>query len=158
MKHTHTFRNGWTGLCLVLLFLFTTHLVRAETASTGHDLVSSLNERWNAAFNSGDTETIAGLYDEQAILSPGNGAILSGRESIRELFQGFIDNGVHQHSIEVVDVRREANTLYEVSRWRAYGPESDGIRPVFQGILVNVFHFDGNNEWKSHLHIWNVSE
>lgn len=125
-------------------------------AGEAAQLAAELNDTWNAAFNRGDAAAVAALYAEDAILSPGNGEILKGRDAIRGLFQGFIDNGVHDHSIEVIKARQSGNVLYEVARWQAHGTDANGETTTFGGILVNTFHQGDDGTWQSHAHVWNA--
>lgn len=157
MKYTTYPYRSWANIVFAMLFLFNSNLSHADNTSGGRAVLSALNTQWNKAFNNGKPGAIAMLYDENAILSPGNGEVLTGRDEIENLFRSFIENGVHDHSIEIIKVHRDGNILYQVSRWSASGVEENGTKPVFGGILVNIFHRKPDGEWKSHLHIWNVS-
>jgi len=157
MNKTIKIRNSWPIILVALTFLFNSSLLQAENIEGGRAVVTALNTKWNKAFNSGNPESVAALYDENAILSPGNGEVLVGRIAIEGLFRSFIENGVHNHTIEIIDVHIDGNTMYEVSKWSANGAEKDETKPVFGGIFVNVFQIDGNGEWKSRLHTWNTS-
>ena len=68
--------------------------------------VEKLNAAWDGAFNRSDAAALAGLYAEDAVVSPGNGKVLTGRDEIRKLFQSFFDAGVREHRIEVVHAHR----------------------------------------------------
>lgn len=123
-----------------------------------HDPVAiakGLAAAWDEAFNAGDVAAIGAMYAEDARLSPGDGRVLEGRAAIEELFQGFIDYGVNNHAIEVVDASGDGDMLYLIGRWSANGPEQDGNVPSFGGVLSNVFHKDGDGNWHSQLHVWN---
>jgi len=158
MKYRKLTSHSWMNILFVLLFLINSNLSHADSTSGGRAVVSALNTQWNKAFNSGNPEAIAMLYDENAILSPGNGEVLTGRDEIENLFRSFIENGVHDHSIEIISIHRDGNILYQVSRWSASGVEENGTKPVFGGVLVNIFHREQDGEWKSHIHTWNVTE
>jgi uncharacterized protein (TIGR02246 family) len=119
--------------------------------------MESLNATWNAAFNSGNAAAVAALYTEQATLSPGNGQTLIGRSAIEQLFKSFIDSGVHQHSIEVIDAYGNDVLVYQVAKWNAYGAEVDGSSPSFGGILMSVAEKDATGVWKTRSHVWNVA-
>jgi uncharacterized protein (TIGR02246 family) len=157
MNNTIMTRNAWPIILVALMFLFNSSILQAEDITGGRAVITALNTKWNKAFNSGDPKSVAALYNEDAILSPGNGEVLEGRDAVESLFRSFIENGVHDHTIEIIDVHHDGNTMYEVSKWSAYGAEKEGTKPVFGGIFVNVFQIDHNGEWKSHLHTWNTS-
>ncbi len=157
MGHSTKTFNIWSIFCLAIVLIVNSSTLHAENSSDGRSVIETLNSRWNEAFNSGKPESMTELYDQSAVLSPGNGEVLVGKMAIEGLFRSFIENGVHNHTIEIIDTHFDGNTLYEVSKWNAYGQEENGKKPEFGGILVNIFHADENGEWKSHLHLWNVS-
>lgn len=119
--------------------------------------VESLNASWNQALNSGNAHALAQLYAEDALLSPGNGQVLTGRAEIEKLFQGFVDGGVHNHTLEIVKVGGNDKTLYQVARWNANGAEKDGKKPSFGGITTSVFEKDVNGKWVARSHVWNAA-
>jgi len=121
-------------------------------------IVQSANKAWNAAFNSGDVKQLAGFYSETATLSPGNGGTLVGRAEIEALFQSFIDAGVHDHTLETLEVGGDGNTIYQVAKWGAKGAPSDGVTPSFGGITMSVLKKDASGSWFSCSHVWNVSQ
>ena len=120
-------------------------------------VVTGLNSTWNEAFNRGDASAVAALYDEKATLSAGNGKTLVGRQEIEKLFKGFIDSGVHKHTIDIVQVFGNGDFAYEVATWSARGREKDGKEPAFGGVLTNVFERGTDGKWKSVSHVWNSS-
>ncbi|HIF50749.1 MAG TPA: DUF4440 domain-containing protein [Thiotrichaceae bacterium] len=158
MKNSNKIDKALLIVCLCFLLVFNASFIHAENISGGRSVIETLNDRWNKALNSGKPESVGELYDQGAILSPGNGEFLVGRVAIEDLFRGFIDNGVHDHSIEIIGTHQDGNTMYEISKWRAYGREENGKKPVFGGVFVNIFHIDENGKWKSHLHTWNLSD
>lgn len=119
--------------------------------------VSELNVQWNAALNSGNAKALAALYAEDATLSPGNGKTLMGRAAIEQLFQSFVDNGVHNHTLEIVQVSGDEHCIAQVAKWSANGAEKDGIKPSFGGITMNVLTRDKQGKWQSRAHVWNVA-
>ncbi len=136
-----------------LAFIASTTVFASE-----HDPVATaqgLANAWDEAFNAGDAAAVGAMYAEDARLSPGDGRILEGRAAVQELFQGFIDFGVHNHMIEIVSASHSGDVLYVVGHWTANGPEQDGNTPTFGGALTNVFHKDGDGNWQSRVHIWN---
>ncbi|HEY3326905.1 MAG TPA: SgcJ/EcaC family oxidoreductase [Novimethylophilus sp.] len=119
--------------------------------------IESINSTWNQALNSGNAAALAALYTEDAKLSPGNGNTLVGRAEIEKLFQSFIDNGVHNHAIEIIEVGGNDRLAYQVARWSANGAEKDGRTPSFGGILMSVLEKQANGTWLSRSHVWNAS-
>lgn len=67
-------------------------------------IIETANLAWNKALNSGSVKTLASLYTGNAIISAGNGIILTGRDEIEKLFMEFVKNGVHNHTLEIIEV------------------------------------------------------
>lgn len=130
----------------------------ASNAANSDDVkvVQQANQRWNDAFNSSNSEVLAGLYSETATLSPGNGEVLVGRLEIAGLFQSFFDNGVHNHSIDPVAVYREHNQIVQVGKWRAEAVDDKQQKTSFGGVLVTVLQ-QKNGEWQLRSHVWNMA-
>ncbi|OUR73537.1 hypothetical protein A9Q78_03875 [Methylophaga sp. 41_12_T18] len=129
----------------------------ADSSADNKALAEQLNNTWNATFNKGDAKAVAQLYSEHAILSPGNGQILKGQQQVETLFQSFVDGGVHNHGIDIVESYREGNTLYQVAKWQANGQTKEGETPTFGGVVTLVSKLNDQGEWKLQLHSWNVA-
>lgn len=141
---------------LIALVMGISTSAMAENAELRATL-ETLNSNWNQALNSGKAAAVAELYTEHAVLSPGNGTTLSGRAAIEKLFQSFVDNGIHNHAIKIIDVGGNERQAYQVARWSANGAEKDGNKPVYGGILMSVIEKDASGKWLSRSHIWNMS-
>ncbi|HQN65434.1 MAG TPA: SgcJ/EcaC family oxidoreductase [Methylophilus sp.] len=121
-------------------------------------IVLSANMAWNAALNSGDVKQLASLYAEDATLSPGDGKTLKGRSAIEGLFKGFVEAGVHDHTLETVEVGGTGNTIYQVAKWSAKGATANGVTPMFGGITMNVLEKDVSGKWQTRAHVWNAGQ
>lgn len=139
----------------VVFLIAPVSLTHAETEQSDMDLASSLVAQWNAAFNKADSAALANLYAEEASLSPGNGEVLKGREAIQSLFQGFMDAGVIEHAITVIEAKQSGNTLRILANWSAHIDKEDGTRVELGGILLNVLEQDEAGQWSSVSHVWN---
>jgi ketosteroid isomerase-like protein len=114
------------------------------------------NDGWNDAFNSRNTQLLASLYDEKAILSPGDGKTLVGRAEIEGLFKAFVENGVHHHTLEILECGGSENVIYQVSKWNANGAEVEGNTPSFGGITMGVMVKNSDGIWMITSHVWNM--
>lgn len=121
-------------------------------------IFDTANTNWNNALNSGNISALAALYAENATLSPGNGKTLKGRVEIATLFQGFVDAGVHNHTLEIVEVGGFENLIYQIAKWNAQGKESNGKCPEFGGITTSVLERSSDGIWLARTHIWNVEQ
>ncbi len=132
------------------------------TDSTSNQDIQSIlenaNAAWNQALNTGNVKALAALYKENATLSPGNGATLTGHNEIENLFKGFVDGGVHNHTLEIVSSGGSEKVIYQVARWSANGAPLNGATPSFGGITTNVLEKDANEKWLTSSHVWNMSQ
>ncbi len=120
--------------------------------------IEAANAEWNKALNSGDVKGLAALYTENATLSPGNGKVLVGRAEIESLFKSFVDGGVHNHTLEIIEVGGSDKMIYQVARWSAQGAETNGETPSFGGITTSVLEQGSDGTWSTRTHVWNVSQ
>ncbi len=121
-------------------------------------IIEAANAEWNKALNSGNVKELAALYTENATLSPGNGVTLVGRAEIEGLFKSFVDAGVHNHTLEIVEVGGSDKMIYQVARWNAEGAEANGETPSFGGITTSVLEQSSDGNWLARTHIWNVNQ
>ncbi|MFQ6403241.1 YybH family protein [Methylophilus sp. 'Pure River'] len=140
---------------LVAFSLVTAGSAVAGDAST-KAAIETLNNSWNKAFNSSDAKSLANLYAENGVLSPGNGKALIGRAEIEGLFKSFFDAGVNSHKLEIVTVDGDDKTIYQVAKWSARGAEKDGVSPTFGGITTSVYKKDASGKWVAQSHVWNA--
>ncbi|MDP1766323.1 MAG: DUF4440 domain-containing protein [Methylotenera sp.] len=115
-------------------------------------IIESANLAWNKAFNSGSVKTLAGLYADNAIISPGNEKALTGRDEIEQLFMEIVKNGVRNHSLEIIEVCGSDKVIYQVSKWNAHAAESSS----FGGIVMSVLEQHSNGKWLTNSHVWNI--
>lgn len=120
--------------------------------------IEAANAKWNKALNSGNVKALAGLYTENATLSPGNGKTIVGRAEIENLFKGFVDGGVHNHTLEIIEVGGTGKMIYQVAKWKAQGAETNGKTPSFGGITTSVLEQGSDGKWLTRTHIWNVNQ
>lgn len=119
-------------------------------------ILASVNATWNKTFNAGDSAALAELYTEDATLSPGNGEILVGQKQIVNLFKSFIDNGVHNHSIETVNAYRNHDQIVQVAKWQADGVNDKKEGITFGGVLMTVIKQNSDGKWITQSAVWNM--
>jgi len=120
--------------------------------------IEAANVDWNNALNSGNAKGLATLYTEDATLSPGNGKTLVGRAEIENLFKSFVDGGVHNHTLEVIEVGGSGKMIYQIARWSAQGAEANGETPTFGGITTSILEQSSDGKWLARSHVWNVTQ
>lgn len=120
-------------------------------------IVEDGNLAWNAALNSGNISGLTALYAQDATVSAGNGQIIVGRAEIEKMFNGFVDNGVLNHSLEIVQVIGSEKMIIQVSKWSANGTETNGVKPSFGGVTMSTLTQNNNGEWLITAHVWNTA-
>ncbi len=120
-------------------------------------IIEAGNSAWNHALNTGNIKGLAELYAENATLSAGDGKRLVGRTEIEHLFNGFVKNGVHNHTLEIIKTGGADKVIYQVSRWNAYGAETEGKKPSFGGITMSALEQDRDGKWQISSHVWNAT-
>lgn len=143
-------------LLVITTALFMSVQLQAADLST-KQIVEQANQQWNAAFNQGNVEQISALYTDDATLSPGNGAVLKGRTEIEQLFASFIQNGVHNHQIEIVEVIATDGQVTQLAHWQADGVNADNQAVTFGGVLMSVLQQNEAGEWQLQSHVWNAA-
>lgn len=121
-------------------------------------LIEEINTLWNNALNSGNVEALAKLYTENALLSPGNGKTLIGRAEIQNLFSSFVEVGVHNHKLDIIESGGSDNMVYQVARWSAQGAETNGDIPTFGGITTSLLEQNSTGSWLTRSHVWNINQ
>ncbi len=132
-------------------------LSAAVLAESPETIVSQANQQWNQALNQGKLNELVALYATDASVSPGNGKLLEGHEAISNLFSGFIDNGVHNHQIETVDIIAAENQITQIGYWQAEGVDAEQKPVTFGGVLVTVLEQNDAGEWQLQSHVWNAA-
>lgn len=113
--------------------------------------------RWIAAVESEDAATIADIYAEDAIFLPPDQAPLSGRDTIRSLFEaqfGAMD-AEYDFSIEQIEVADDwawRRGSYEVV---APLPNGDTLRADDK--FVDIWRRDEDGRWRIAVDIWNAN-
>ncbi len=150
-------RNLLSGACVSLLLTLGLSTSAMAESSNIKSTVETANSAWNKALNTGNAKALSNQYAENATLSPGDGKVLVGRAEIEKLFKSFVENGVHNHAIEVVNVGGADNVIYQISKWSANGAEANGKVPAFGGITTSVLIKGADGKWLTQSQVWNVA-
>jgi ketosteroid isomerase-like protein len=116
--------------------------------------VKAAAERWDEAFNSGDTGTLAGYYAAEARVVPAGGAPVVGPEAIGKFFADLIANGFSSHKITVETVEEKGPVVIATGKWQLSGPGENGATAQLGGNWVNVLEQSAEG-WRVLLHMWN---
>ncbi|BBU29599.1 hypothetical protein BTHE68_33330 [Burkholderia sp. THE68] len=132
-------------------------LVASQPALAQQDKVlDDANTAWNAAFNKGDARALGALYDEKAVVSPGNGTTIQGRADVEKFYKGLFDAGFHDHTIDVVSAKRVGNLIYQTANWTVVA-EKDGKKTPYKGVVLKVLSKGADGKWRTTAQTWNAA-
>ena len=116
--------------------------------------IGSANKEFMNAFKRGDATAIANLYTPEAQLLPANSDFVRGTAAIRAFWQGVIDLGLKDASLESIEAEAHGDTAIEVGRYRLLAA---GGAVADSGKYVVVWKND-RGTWKLHRDIWTTSQ
>jgi len=117
-----------------------------------HELEAELaadTKRFTAAVGSGDGARAATVYDEQALLLPPTGDVISGRAAIERFWWSGIEIGLREVALEPLGRGRTASVRYEHGRYRMLFALADDRTKVERGAYVVVqVQADDDSPWR----------
>lgn len=116
--------------------------------------IGSANKEFMNAFKRGDATAMANLYTSEAQLLPANSDFVRGTAAIRAFWQGVIDLGLKDASLETIEAEAHGDTAIEVGRYRLLAA---GGAVADSGKYVVVWKND-RGTWKLHRDIWTTSQ
>lgn len=116
--------------------------------------IGSANTEFMKAFKRGDATAMASLYTSEAQLLPANSDFVRGTAAIRAFWQGVIDLGLKDASLETIEAEAHGDTAIEVGRYRLLAA---GGAVADSGKYVVVWKND-RGTWKLHRDIWTTSQ
>ncbi len=121
-----------------------------------HPDLTTLNQRFDEAFNRQDTATIATLYAPQAVVLPGPaGQPVQGASAIAEFFAGLMAAGVVEHQLDMYGLIQGNDLATQYGHWSACVVQADGSRQAVGGNVQQVFQRQPDGQWRVVTHIWN---
>ncbi len=119
--------------------------------STPQDAITAANQQFMKAFNSGDAAGIARLYTDNGQVLPPNSDAITGHQGIQSFWQGAMDMGIANATLESTEVIAQDNGAYEVGR---YTLAASNGQVLDRGKYLVIWHREGG-QWKLHRDIWN---
>jgi len=114
--------------------------------------IESGEQRWIAAFNSGDAAGVAALYAESARLLPPNAEILEGRQAIEGFVKAFVATGA-KLAFDLLTVHEDASISAAVGRYTLDIPGA----PQDKGKYIEVWARQADGSWRIVDDIFNSS-
>ena len=130
-------------------FIFSIVLVLTTAACTDTAGFTNRLDDWEAAFNAQDIDALAGMYTEEALLMPPNAPSMSGRDAVREMFGGMIEQGISV-KLETTTYTVALNTAHRLGTYQT----------MINGEAVDTGKFmetwdKSSGEWLMSNDIWN---
>ena len=124
MKRKSNFFTFLMGILLILAVLSScnvkdkvSNVKEAHKPATVEEL-GQMNRDFAKALVAKDALAASLLYDENASILPPNEPIISGRGNIQEYWQGLIDAGLLDASVQTIDAKSDGDLAYEIGTFK----------------------------------------
>jgi ketosteroid isomerase-like protein len=134
-------------------FLWSLIMNTPTVAADPRSELETVNRRFMDAFGRGDAAGLARLYTAGAQLLPANSDFVTGTAAIQRFWQGAMDLGLKEASLETLEVESYGETAHEVGR---YTLKAAGGQVADAGKYLVIWKQEGGS-WKPHRDIWTTS-
>ena len=121
------------------------------------EAIKNTNLKFAEIFKRGDAAGIAALYTRDARLMPPDAPLMTGTEAITAFWQGAMNMGIKEATLETIDVESSGGDLAtEIGQFTLSmeTPDGRGDRVAQIGKYIVLWKRDGET-WKLHADIWN---
>lgn len=137
---------------VILLFIF---MIGCKENTATPEELSQMNKDFAEALNNKDAEAASLLYAEDASLLPPNESIVTGRENIKNYWQGALDAGTTNVSVSTISTGSNGDLGYEIGRFELSYPGPDGNMVVEKGKYTELLKRMSDGKWISIYGMWN---
>jgi uncharacterized protein (TIGR02246 family) len=117
--------------------------------------IEERNREFVAAYKRGDAASIAAAYTEDARVLPPGGQVVSGRDGIRQFWQGVMGMGVREVELRTEHAEAVGDLAYEIgSAILKIRPEA-GAEATDTVKYVVVWKRRAGGPWQLAVDIWN---
>lgn len=120
------------------------------------DEIRAANRSFMDLFKQADAAGVAALYTHDARLLPPDSPMMTGTDAIRSFWQGAMNMGIREASLETVAVEGGDSLAYEIGTYTLTIQPEGGQKKTAAGKYVVVWKSEGG-KWKLHVDIWNSS-
>jgi uncharacterized protein (TIGR02246 family) len=120
-----------------------------------HQAVEQNNSRMIEAFKAGDAAAIAALYGETAKVLPPDATEVVGREAIHQYWQGWIDDGLKDLTLDMTEVEASGDLAYEIGNFSVQVPAENDAMATATGNYVAVWKRGTDGAWLMQVDTWN---
>ena len=89
------------------------------TATDVRTEIEAANENFMKAFSQGDAAALAGLYTTDGQLLPPNSDFVTGPNAIKTFWQGVMDMGIKEATLETVEADAHGDAATEIGKYNA---------------------------------------
>jgi uncharacterized protein (TIGR02246 family) len=119
--------------------------------------IEEVNAQFGAAVSRGDTTAVTALYTDDAVVLPPNAEIVRGKQAIKGLFDGMMQQmGIPQLTLETNEVEEIGDTANEIGQYTLKFQPAGGESVTDIGKYVVIWKREGD-DWKLHVDIWNTN-
>jgi uncharacterized protein (TIGR02246 family) len=117
--------------------------------------IEQVNAQVMAAFKAGDAAAIASQYSETAKMLPPDATEIAGREAIQGLWQGWLDDGLKDLTLEAIEVEASGDLAYEIGSFSMQAPAENNTMMPATGNYVVVWKRGADGNWRLQVDTWN---
>jgi uncharacterized protein (TIGR02246 family) len=132
--------------------------VRVEPVAdvqAGIQAIRNVAEKWEAAINSGDIDTIMSFYSEDAVKIPPNEPRVLGKEAIRDGYQKLFEKYTHKEDHVVTDIKVNGDLAFTNTTWSLIAtPKDGGESTKHRGNWIRIFGQQPDGSWKVIYMMW----
>ncbi|XMO86990.1 DUF4440 domain-containing protein [Algibacter sp. AS12] len=120
--------------------------------------LGQMNRDFAAALIAKDATAAANAYGKTASLLPPNEPIVTGRENIKNYWQGAIDAGLIDAKVKTIDANSDGNLGYEIGTFTLKFQTEDGTIITDIGKYTEILKRDDTGRWVSIYGMWSANE
>ncbi|WP_445955520.1 YybH family protein [Yeosuana sp.] len=146
---------------VVLLLSVTACKEETKTAPSKPATIEELgqmNRDFAKALVAKDATAAANLYTENASLLPPNEPMVTGRENIKNYWQGAIDAGLIAASVKTLDAKSDGILGYEIGTFELQFKMEDGTIITDIGKFTEILEKNAEGKWISTYGMWSANE
>jgi ketosteroid isomerase-like protein len=128
------------------------------TTSASMEELGQMNRDFAKALIAKDAAAAAMLYDANASLLPPNEPIVTGRDKIQEYWQGLIDAGLVDVSVQTIDAESDGDLGYEIGTFELKLAGENGETITDGGKYTEILKRDATGKWISIYGMWSSNE
>ena len=119
-------------------------------------VIEAANKKLMAAVKQGDVTKIAHIYRSDVSVLPPYMEMLKGRQAAQAIWQGGIDMGIKEVSLEIAEVTEGGDVACEIGRYTHTIQPPGGKTITDKGKYVAIWKQE-EGSWKIDTEIWNSS-